>query len=72
MTNKKIIFEVAKFTRKHPFKGSQRILNLIFPPSYENKTETVINDYDRDLKLNIDTSSYIEWVTFLRVIMNLK
>ena len=62
----KIILTIARFTRKHSFKGMQRILNFIFPPSNENKISTVIDDYDGDLKINIDTSSFLEWFLFFK------
>lgn len=63
---KNIILKIAKATRKHPFKGLQRVLNFFIPPSQKYKIETIINDYDENLKFNIDTSSYIEWVTFFK------
>ena len=61
-----IIKGVATITRKHSFKGLQRVLNFIFPPSNQNKVKYIMNDYDNDLSLQIDTSSFIEWVTFFK------
>ncbi len=62
------MFQVAKiiafFTRRFYPRGTQRILKLIFRPG-KFKIKTVMN-YDGNLKINIDTSSYVEWELFFQ------
>lgn len=62
---KKIINLLSKFTRKYPFKGLGWLLKFIYNPKKNGfkEIETIIN-YDNDLKININTSSHIEYITF--------
>jgi len=63
----KIISILAFISRNTPhFKGKGRIWYYIYNPEKRNKDyiEAIIS-YDRDLKIHIDTRSFIEWNIFL-------
>lgn len=55
---------IAAITRKFHPRGTQRILKWLFNPK-NFRIKDVIK-YDRDLFINIDTSSYVEWELFFR------
>ncbi len=61
----KLFSLVAKITRViHPF-GTERFLRLIYHPDKRASDyfQTIIR-YDKDLKININSSSFIEWRIF--------
>lgn len=53
---------VAMITRRFHPRGTQRILKLLFNPK-KLHIEAVI-PYDGDLKINVNTASYVEWELF--------
>ena len=55
---------VALITRRFYPRGMQRMLRLLFNPK-KMHIQTVV-PYDRTLKINVDTSSYVEWELFFR------
>ena len=63
----KLLSTIGKFTRKHHFPGMSRILNSLYSP--ENRERDFIStvvDYDEDIKINVNTSSFIEWEIFFK------
>ena len=62
-----IIEAIAKLTRRFHPKGTERILRLFYHPNKRQNDfiETII-PYDKDLKINIRTNSFIEWQIFFK------
>lgn len=63
----KIIKLIATLTRKFCPRGTEQILRLIYNPDKRQNDflETII-PYDGDLKIHINTSSFIEWIIFFK------
>lgn len=55
---------IALITRKFHPRGTQRILRLFFNPKKYHFKE--VSKYDDDLLINIDSSSYSEWLIFFK------
>lgn len=64
---KALLIAIAKFTRKYHIRGMDRILRILHSPEFReyNYISTVI-DYDDGTKININTSSFIEWEIFFK------
>lgn len=64
---KALLIAIAKFTRKYHIRGMDRILRILYSPEFRehNYISTVI-DYDDGAKININTSSFIEWEIFFK------
>lgn len=63
----KFLSKLAAYTRKHPFKGMGWILRFLHNPDFvEKKSIKGIISYAGGIKINIDTSSFIEWEIFFK------
>lgn len=64
---RKIIIIIAFFTRKFHPRGIGRILRLLYHPDRRqfDSIETIV-PYDDNLKIHINTNSFIEWEIFFK------
>ena len=62
-----MIKTIAKLTRRFHPKGTERILRLFYDPDKRQNDfiETVI-PYDKDLKIHINTGSFLDWEIFFK------
>lgn len=61
----RILQKIARFTRKHQPRGTDRFLRLIYSPDKRQKDHLSITmEYDAQLLFHIDTASWIEWYLF--------
>jgi FkbM family methyltransferase len=68
---------IAPITRRYPLRGSERLLRLLYSPfNRENAPIEAVIRYNKDMLINLDTASYIEWYIYFfgyyeRYIINL-
>lgn len=64
---KALLITIAKFIRKCHIRGMDRILRILYSPeSREHNYISTVIDYDDGVKININTSSFIEWEIFFK------